>query len=48
MSSLVNSAVSMALPAFAAGRLAPAAVDRYLLPAWGSAANLPHAAAVVE
>jgi len=43
--SLVNSAVSMALPAFAAGAVA---ADRYLLLAWCSAAGPPNAAAVVE
>jgi len=32
----------------AAGRPAPAAIDRYLLPARRSAANGPHAAAAVE
>jgi len=46
---LPASAVSVALPAFAAGRRAAAplllrtrraAVNRYLLPAWRSAANL--------
>jgi len=60
--SLVNSAVNMALPAFAAERRAaalcrcavaawspaPAAVDRYLLPARRSVANPLHAAAAVE
>jgi len=53
--SLVNSAVNMTLPAFAAERRAAAplllgagAVDRYVLPAGRSAANPPHAAASVE
>jgi len=34
--------------AVAAGRPAPAAVDRYLYPAWRLAANPPHVAASVR
>jgi len=34
--------------AVAVGRPAPASVDRYLLPALRSAANLPHAGAAVK
>ena len=51
--SLISSAVSMALSASSTQRRAAAPVplsnvDRYLLPADCSAANLPHVAAVVE
>ena len=50
------STVNVTLPAFAAerrrllqgARSAPAAIDRYLLPARRSAANLLHAAAAVD
>ena len=51
MFSLVNSAVNVTLPAFAAERRATAPSllgDRYVLPAKHSAANPPHAAAAVE
>ena len=51
MFSLVNSAVNVTLPAFAAERRAAAPLllgDRYVLPAKHSAANPPHAAAAVE
>ena len=44
-------AVNMTLPAFAAERrccMAPAAINRYLLPAWRSAANPSAAAAAVD
>ena len=41
-------AVAPLLPSAGVCCTAPAAVDRYLLPTWRSAANPPHAAAVVD